>query len=67
MNLQNRAKNRKCEAELTYKCSDCGKEVQTTIAELFYLDDKDLVISTRCKECREAKNKRFTEMAESQN
>jgi DNA-directed RNA polymerase subunit RPC12/RpoP len=63
MNLQNRAKNRKSEQEFTYKCSDCGADVKVTLGELLFLDDKDLVVSTRCKDCREAKNKRFEEYA----
>jgi RNase P subunit RPR2 len=59
--MQNKVKNRVSTQEYRYFCADCGKEVKITLAEIFFMDDRGLVVSKRCQECREVKNKRIAE------
>ena len=37
--MENRVKNRTCELELVYRCTDCGAEVKTTLSIFLYVHD----------------------------
>ena len=59
MDYQNKVKNRTSKMELTYNCQDCGAPLATTLGEILFYDDKDLIVPKRCKGCIDEKNKRF--------
>lgn len=60
MNLQNKLKNRGSNQKFTFKCIDCGKDVEITLGEIMFYDDKSLVVPCRCKDCKDKKNERFS-------
>ena len=59
--MENRVKNRTCELERVYRCTDCGAEVKTTLPILLYAHDNGLRVTTRCEACRAKKNARFSQ------
>lgn len=59
--VTNKVRNRSMDMTLTYKCKDCGRDVEVKLGEILYLDDRGLCISSRCKECRDKKNAMFVD------
>ena len=57
--IVNKVQNRNGDMWFTYKCKDCGEEVQISLKKILTLDDCGLVISNRCKNCREKKKEHF--------
>lgn len=57
--MNNKIRNRTMDMTLTYKCKDCGKDVEIKLGEIFYLDDSGLRVGQRCKDCRDKKNEAF--------
>lgn len=55
----NRIHNRASEATFTFKCRDCGTDVQIPLGKILWFHDSGLIVPTRCKKCAEEKNKKF--------
>ena len=45
--IVNKVQNRNGDMWFTYKCKDCGEEVQISLKKILTLDDCGLVISNR--------------------
>ena len=58
----NKVANRTTELEYTFICKDCGKPTTIMLAEITYCHDNGLRVTERCKECRDAKNRRFAQI-----
>ena len=58
----NKVANRTNELEYTFKCKDCGKPTTIKMAEITYCHDSGLRVTERCKESRDAKNRRFKQI-----
>ena len=58
----NKVANRTNELEYTFICKDCDKPTTIKLAEVTYCHDNGLRVTERCKECRDAKNRRFAQI-----
>lgn len=60
--MENRVQNRTCDLTYTYNCTDCGRPTTIKLGEILYAHDNSLRVTTRCKACRDAKNRRFAQI-----
>ena len=56
---KNKIRTRKSDTVFHFACVDCGADVEITLGEILFYDDKKLVVPKRCKECKWAKDMKF--------